>query len=704
MRKFINRYDFSGLGFVLWFALILVIYIATAIHWLHHPFNRSNYDTIFSIYIIGSMLFACVVCMYSRDRSYIVPVGLFLLFIILFFVIAILSKAFLSLLTFCWILILGVVLGEKIISLILMDPILSWLEKKLLSTAIGFGVFSLFILTLALTGFLYLVVVLATLLLLTLIFAKDIASLFATFSKEVQKIPERIKSLPNFVLVSSLLSIVLIMAFVNFIGAIAPEIQCDSLNYHLNVPKIYIAYHHIVNLPEIMQSYFAKSIEMLYALGLILSDQIAAKLISFGFSVLATLTLFCIGKRLFSTAVAVLAMTLFYLTPLTSWLSTTTYTELAVCFYIMSVFLVLALWQQNHKNSFLLLCGILAGFAFSAKLAAGLFIFPIGIIILILSYLHCRKVSMVLIDATIFSLPILLLSAPWYLITYLQTGNPIFPFFNAVFKSPLVSVSNQFMNLKTFGMGYGWRDFIFLPWHLTYSSDVFMEAVPGGVIGLVFLLALPAIFFIRKNIKIALLFFIVLFSLVVWFFIGQYLRYLIPVIAILSLLAAYISEYFVNNGTSRYTTVSVLFVIVSLFATVPVYLVSFWSIHTRVPYEVAFGLKSREAYLTDAIRTYQPSLFLNEHYDYSKIKVVLIGSAANYYINAYSVPILGLFDFPEDRTLPSYLHKKKFTHILIDTFAAQKFLLRLIEKEIIDKGYAKLVFESKCTKVYQLIE
>jgi|GEM_PF-6470875 len=719
-KHFIEKYNIGNYVFLLWMIFLVVSYFFVFINNFSDSLNQLYFkfylksplsDYLISIIIISSMLCLSFLSVTLKRISDKIPIFLVFGLVTSFIIISFLGKTITSLLAFIWIFILCWVLGKKIVNVLLKEHDLSWLEITILSIAIGFGVYSFFVLGLLVAGIFYPAVIYSMLILFSLIFLQEIIALFRESFDQVKTFSSFINNAINPTLVSILISVLLIMILVNFINAIAPETAYDGLNYHLTVPKIYIEHHRIVNLPNILQSYFAKSVEIIYASGMIIGGQITAKLISYGFGILSVLSIICLAKRFFSLETAIIAASLFFIAPHVSWLTTTTDVELAVSFYAICVIFVLLLWRVNNKKTLLFLCGILAGIALSVKLTSILFLIPIALSVIMISYRSSGSVKRVILDLVVFGLPILIMATPWYLITYFQTGNPVFPFFNGLFKSPLLASVNTNLDWKAFGMGYKLKDILLFPFYVTYFSEIY-GMFPNGTIGIIMFLSIPSIFFIRKSKEIFILIFVSIISIIICLSIVQYFRYMIPILGVLSILAGYLLSHFINNYTKFYKCVCGSLLIINLFTCVPVYLTSFL-IPGRIPYRVALGLESRDDYLRKVVMAYPIFQYLNQHYDPSKIKVFLLGYELRYYLNAPSETqdSVDIQDLPCNEKLPVYLKRKGFTHIIINALnkrnqvlfaGCKKNLFELINNEVVKKNYAKLEYKANTVKLYKL--
>ena len=111
-----------------------------------------------------------------------------------------------------------------------------------------------------------------------------------------------------------------------------------------------------------------------------------------------------------------------------------------------------------------------------------------------------------------------------YVTAWILTGNPVFPFFNAIFASPLYLKEN--FQDERFGRGISW-DVIY---DATFHTETFMEALPGAV-GfqwlLLFVPALLAVLAFRRR-RAQLLFAVGCLTIILAFEFTAYLRYVFP--------------------------------------------------------------------------------------------------------------------------------------------------------------------------------
>lgn len=228
-----------------------------------------------------------------------------------------------------------------------------------------------------------------------------------------------------------LIIIIVVLALINLIGALGPELAFDALWYHLTIPKIYILDERTTIIPGNLLYYsgLPKLGEMLFVVGLLFSNEIAAKLIHFSFGIGCIAVTYKIARLYLSKNLSLLASLLFYSNLVVMWLSITAYIDLIRTFYDSLAILALLLFEKKRKKNLLVLSGILAGFAVSAKLISLITVVAIIATILINRDIVRRKA----INICAFVIPIALVTNLWVIFNYINTGNMFYPFFEGFF-------------------------------------------------------------------------------------------------------------------------------------------------------------------------------------------------------------------------------------------------------------------------------
>jgi len=323
-----------------------------------------------------------------------------------------------------------------------------------------------------------------------------------------------------------IVSLLSLQVFINFLGAISPELSFDALWYHLTPPKLYVQYQQIFHLPGwlLSVSSLPRFTEMLYTAALTFGNEIWAKLIHFLFGLGCLFALFNLLKRYFSIRISLSGVLTFYTMLIIGWQSTTAYVDLAWTFFEILALDYFLRWYEERKESFLNHSAIFIGLAISSKiLAFGSWLTFLFLIFVIRDKKWLRKMVK-------FALISLLVVSPWLVLSWINVGNPFFPLFGSPSDVQAINVSpsanwivSKIVNLP------------FLLWQATFSPD--------DIVSPVYLLFLPLVLFIiwkqKPSFKIAGLYCLLGSFLVP----SQSNRYLLPYLAALTLPLLAIFDY-----------------------------------------------------------------------------------------------------------------------------------------------------------------
>ncbi|MFA6451111.1 MAG: hypothetical protein WCX65_16665 [bacterium] len=315
--------------------------------------------------------------------------------------------------------------------------------------------------------------------------------------------------------------------------ALAPPVDVDALSYHLALPKLYAAAGGFVSTPSIVYSNFPLGVEILFAFPLLLKSAVGASLVSFSFGVFAMLGIASLGNRLSGGAekAGPLGALLFVGTPLVLWEMRSSYIDLAMCFYIFISLALLVSQMERKSMAGVAAAGLLAGFAVAAKLTAG----PVAAVLLAtVPLVYQDRFGKRLAAAAIFFVCCAAPVIPWFIRTYIETGNPFFPFAYNILggRNWNPAVNAEFLKWHLgYGLGRGLKESVELPFNLAFRAAGnfgWRIARPDRELGWFFLFFIPILFMpggaLRKRGVMA--FFVVL-SLATWFFGTQQLRFLL---------------------------------------------------------------------------------------------------------------------------------------------------------------------------------
>lgn len=488
--------------------------------------------------------------------------------------------------------------------------------------ALLIGIYSYIIFTLGIAGLLYKnLIILSSLVFWGIAFYWFRKSLIQTV-RDLRRIG-KIKSKLLFFLVL----IFVFQATINLIGTLGPELAFDALWYHLTLPKVYLDNHSIFFIRGGLLYYSAmpKLGEMLYLASLALSNEILAKIIHFSFGLLTCLALYKLQRKFFSPLISMIGVVIFYSNLVVSWESITAYVDLIRTFFEIMALWAFINWQEDLGKKWFILSAIMIGLAITTKLLAIGSLLVFSALIFLSSRPKWRRHhevdSTLVVDLIHYLLTYWIIALavplPWFIFSYINTGNPVHPFFSSIYKitpEPL-SVFAFFKQI----------------WNLfTNSPD------PLSPLYMIFL---PLIVFsfskIRQEIKIILLY--CALAVVVWYFTPRTGggRFILPYLPAFSIIYAACLNFFMENK-KKYGKLFPKFLIILII------LVSLISIGYRfvanykyIP--VLLGKETKEKFLVDHLNFsfgdfYDTDNFFKDHIKPTD-RVLLFGFHNLYYID-----------------------------------------------------------------------
>ncbi|HEY2381322.1 MAG TPA: glycosyltransferase family 39 protein [Terriglobia bacterium] len=576
--------------FTVWLAVITLRYAETVLRSVAHPFNPGEDTLWLAGWLAAVSIIAACLLFWPGSARILVKLA-----IVAMIAIAVLSGAGVAALLALWFLFVAYIWGKWLLRLAGAEPE-DGIESIALAVPLGLAVPAGCGFILACLHLLTPVSVWILVPGLTVLQWRTIAGLRSR-TIEFRK--------PSFELIFPLLA-ALPAVVLSFVWAVAPEIHFDAANYHLAVPKIDLAAGGFIDQPYFFHSYFAHLVEMVFAFGIALDGQAAAKLLSFGLSLVAGCCAYSLGKEAFDVRVGCWAAAYFYTTPIVSWLSGTAYTDHIVAMFLTAAILAFVKWYKHPASTgWMYIAGVLAGMAAAAKINGA---FGLPVLIVVVCW-NIRRISVW--RAAVFLALIAAVAAPWYAVTYYWTGNPVLPMLNGLFKSSMWEQANHIMNSSSFGTGTSPGSLIRLPFRFIFNTDLFGEASPRGGAGIALLIALPfsIVLLSRERRIVGVLAAAAAFYLVIWSFTFQYCRYFTHILPIVCILGAATVFHIGARGLAGKARLACLGL--GLLMQFPATPVQFWNIPERYPLRVALGLETREHFLDRALAGYTAAQHLN---------------------------------------------------------------------------------------------
>lgn len=670
------------LGFapVLWLLITVIPFIYQAVTIvkftadLPGPWTTATLYTIF-VFATGGLILGLLGSLVLRKIFVALLVGTLTATIVL---AAALGGIFPSVLAAGWILLLALGLGSWLLARIFeRDGGPEGLERLIYATILGLGILSHLVLGISVSGLLYQGVIIAVMLVLTVTLSPTIAVTIshARASHRLTRITDSHPVKPS--LVFSLLGIVAGSLFLTVVENLAPEIQFDSLSYHLGVPEVYLRAHQLIPTPYNVQSWFYLGTEMDYLLGMALAGGASAKLINLAYLLLTAGAMIALCRRLATTRAGFIAACLYLTSPLVAWEAASTYIDIAEACYCFLALAAWTYWRQYQSSRWLVVCGLASGFAISTKVNAAFIICPLALLTIGSVVRNNQKVPRQLLRASApFIVALLGSGLEWPLLRFIQTGNPFFPMYNGYFRSPLWPPVNETFDFGNFGVGTGLTSLLQLPLFLTYQGQRFNEDIAVGTLGAAFIVW-PLVLLVRRTPAWTVYFlgFSAFYGLA-WAFTAQILRYLIPTLPVVSVIAGYalarISRTRWPYNASTASAVSVgIFMFGLVASSLPAFLAQYWNIPERIPYSVDLGTESRQHYLSRVLPEFDAYRMIERSKTGS---IHILSATTSNEDRLYAPGVLEIIYSPQirqilnsriDLDVLNYLQQSRFTHIMI---------------------------------------
>lgn len=289
-----------------------------------------------------------------------------------------------------------------------------------------------------------------------------------------------------------------------FVAALAPPTAKDALQYHLALPKEFLAAGRFVDVPGNIAAYFPLGAEThavwAMLLGRILSaraGEAAAGAVLFAFFPLLIATVFgWASERGLAREWAWLGAALVAGVPTIYEVAGSSYVDLALALYMTLAIRAAARWWTTQDRGHLAEAALALGFALAVKLTAMFMLIVLALIVLIRTRgapSGDAPVGPRLGVAVAALAGAVVIGCPWYLLTWVRTGSPVFPFFANVWpgRAPGWDLERSAM-LHGFNALYGGAvkgplDYLLTPLSLSLTGQREVAASYEGVLGVSFL-------------------------------------------------------------------------------------------------------------------------------------------------------------------------------------------------------------------------
>lgn len=483
------------------------------------------------------------------------------------------------------------------------------------------------------------------------------------------------------ILLSVLISSVIILSCV-------PPVSRDALVYHLALPKLYLKYGEICEIPSLIFSYFPSNLHLLYTIPLYFNNDSIPKIIHFAFAMLTAWLIFVYLRKRLSTLYGLFGALFFLSIPLIVKLSITAYVDLGLVFFSTASLFYLIRWiEDNFKLKHLILSGIWCGLALGTKYNGLMVLF---LMTLFVPFVYSRSAGpdpqnqyKAIAYSAVFMLTALLIFSPWMIRNYIWTHNPIYPLYDNWFNPDNPAPAYSILTIMNFELRSiiqeePWWEIALLPIRIFFQGQDGNPRYFDGKLN-PFLLFLPFFAFWQHHKASSALitekkmfaFFSILVLLFVLFTTNMcQLRYTAIMIPPLVILAVF-GLHDMHAGLSKFPQIRKTLMVVIAISAAGINAAYIYGQFKYVdPISYITGSISRDEYIKRYRGEYPALQFANSNLpENAKILGIFIGDRRYYCDKEMVFDINGLLKTIKEAASPekiaSDLGKKGITHLLI---------------------------------------
>lgn len=454
--------------------------------------------------------------------------------------------------------------------------------------------------------------------------------------------------------------------WLNLIGALAPEIGVDAVRIRLPAAALFARLGRFVVAPELFVGTVPRLGEVVYAVVLASGPLQAAKVLNFVVSLLCAAGVWSLSRHLGGQRAALVALLAFYTFPMTVWLAQTAYVDLFATLFGVTAAVLLALHARPNLWAIVgaigcIGAGLLVKTSFG-PVAAGLLI--------ILALVLLWRVRVLGPLALTLACGALLLAALSFS-ERLGAAGTVPGFIQVVqflvHDRGLAAVLQ--IEFVQFGSGHTLAALVRSPLDLTLHTVRYGQN-QDGFAGYLVLALVPLVAVTRPRWRGIIMLVGMLGAYLLWFSTTQYLRYALPIVAILCAVGGAGYAAALRRSGSRAVSVVLIALLPVLTAAGLIgYLHTILIYPGDFPYRVVLGQQSVPAYLDEHVDAYTAQRLLDAEpgatgaiaaFEYPRLYTrVRIFRAFNLQYIGYQVS-------PDEGVLLQRLDQGGFSHIIVD--------------------------------------
>jgi hypothetical protein len=534
-------------------------------------------------------------------------------------------------------------------------------------------------------------------------------------------------------LVAFFCAAILILLSIEFILNLTPPIARDALIHHLAIPKLWLKNGGFYEIKWADFAYFPMNVDLLYIIPLYLNKDFFANFIHMSFGLGTALLIYRYLKNKISRVAGLLGVLIFLSTPIVFRLSTQTYVDLGLTFFITaSIFTFIRYRDSNFKElKWLVLSSLAMGLALGTKYNALIAWFFLSLAIVFIYSRDTGKQWKAIEQGAVFFFISLLVFSPWLIKNIILTGNPLYPMFKEGVHSIISTDTHTgFFKMREFLYGENFWETLLIPVRIFFQGQDNSARYFDGVLNPLLLIA-PPFALMNKSFYRDKLFFIsfAIFFILTAFFLEQkafsmeaIVRYILPVVPLLSILTVMgvvnIWNWSMNLSIpfrNVLATVLIVFLIIMMSKNI-FYIRNYYQNISPVNY--ISGKESRDEFLTRHNSSYPAIKYINTHTPgNARIRLIFLAGRGYYLDRIYSEGTsYGIGDVSglaansyEESSFQTYLHSLGCTHLLVRTDSYLNYLQDNYSPETANQLFrqmnkaTEMIYNANGYAVYRLI-
>jgi hypothetical protein len=463
--------------------------------------------------------------------------------------------------------------------------------------------------------------------------------------------------------------------WLNLIGALAPEMYADAVVSRIPASALFARTARFTVDPDLPPSVKPGAGEVLYAVALTVGPLQTAKIVDMLVMVLCAASVWALGRRLGGRRAGDIAAVTFYTLPLTTLLSHTAYLDpFATLFGVTAALLLVLPGRLAWRVAAAVAC-IGVGLQVKASFGSVAVGLTAALVLLVWRRGSHRATPT---RAALTALLLLFTAATVLGGVALLAAAPGIPPDSAITRAiPGLSLGLKFLTRgrtgiipdRALGTGQSLAALARSPLDLTLHTHQYGNSeieYQDGFMGYLLLALVPLVVVTRPNRRLAIVLVAAVIAYVVWFSVAQYLRYALPIFALLSAAggSAYVAASRRSTPLLQRAMGSVLLLLVGLgllgyLNTTLVYPGNF-------PYRVVLGSQSKDAYLADNVLGYAAMRLLDAQPAATRALVTHDYARLYTRVRLTSVYHGATSEYRTAGELLQYLDREHFSHIVVD--------------------------------------